>query len=92
MIVRLCCALALLVSPVTLLAQSPTPGNAIDIESIGRPPIDLFSVGDGLPDLTAISVSSSPDGHVWVGTMRGLARFNGLRFVGSDLPGPGHQE
>lgn len=89
MIVRLCCALALLVSPVTLLAQSPTPGNAIDIESIGRPPIDLFSVGDGLPDLTAISVSSSPDGHVWVGTMRGLARFNGLRFVGSDLPGPG---
>jgi len=87
MLVRLFCALALFALPLPLLSQTITTGNAIDIESIGKPPIDLFSVGDGLPDLTAISVSSSPDGHVWVGTMRGLARFNGLKFVVSELPG-----
>ncbi len=92
MLVRFFCALVLFTSSIALFAQTPDKGVAIDIESIGRPPIDLFSVGDGLPDLTAVSVSASPDGHVWVGTMRGLARFNGLRFVTSQLPGPGNSK
>lgn len=92
MLVRFFCALILYAASFPLFAQAGSSGLAIDIESIGRPPIDLFSVGDGLPDLTAVSVSASPDGHVWVGTMRGLARFNGLRFVSSELPGPGHSK
>ncbi|MEO8001834.1 MAG: diguanylate cyclase [Arenimonas sp.] len=89
MLVRFFCVLVLFTSPITFSAETANHGVAIDIESIGRPPIDLFSVGDGLPDLTAVSVSASPDGHVWVGTMRGLTRFNGLRFVTSELPAPG---
>jgi len=92
MVVRFFCALIILVSPFAYSAEPAHAGNAIDIESIGRPPIDLFSVGDGLPDLTAVSISSSPDGHVWVGTMRGLARFNGLRFISTELPGTGRSK
>lgn len=92
MIYRLICALILFTLPFTLFAQLAATGVGIDIESIGRPPVDLFSVGDGLPDLTTISISSSPDGHVWVGTMRGLARFNGLRFVSTELPGTGRSK
>jgi len=92
MLVRFFCALVLFTSPITFSAETVNHGIAIDIESIGRPPIDLFGVGDGLPDLTAVSVSASPDGHVWVGTMRGLARFNGLRFVPSELPGPSNSK
>lgn len=92
MIVRMCCALFLFVLPFSLHSETLKPGVGIDVENIGRPPIDLFSVGDGLPDLTSISVSSSPDGHVWVGTMRGLARFNGLHFVSSELPATGRSK
>ncbi|MBP7981388.1 MAG: diguanylate cyclase [Arenimonas sp.] len=59
----------------------------IDIESLSRPRMDTFDAGDGLPNLTLVSVSATPDGHVWAGTMRGLARYNGLRFVPVELPG-----
>ena len=92
MIVRLFSVLILFTFTSSIFAQTANTGVAIDIESLGRPPVDLFSVGDGLPDLTAVSVSSSPDGHVWVGTMRGLARFNGLRFVSTELPGAGRSK
>ncbi len=49
--------------------------------------MDSFDAGDGLPNLTLVSISATPDGHVWAGTMRGLARYNGLRFVPVELPG-----
>ncbi len=92
MLVRLFFVLIIFASPISFSAETANQGVAIDIENIGRPPIDLFGVGDGLPDLTAVSVSATPDGHVWVGTMRGLARFNGLRFVPSELPGPSNSK
>ncbi len=92
MTVRFFCALFLLTFTCPLFARPTDTGVAIDIESIGRPPVDLFSVGDGLPDLTAVSISASRDGHVWVGTMRGLARFNGLRFVTTGMPDTGRSK
>jgi diguanylate cyclase (GGDEF)-like protein len=58
----------------------------IDVDQIGRVPAKLFDEGNGLPDPTVTAVAAAPDGHVWVGTMRGLARFNGLRLV--TVPGP----
>lgn len=73
-----------------LAAASPS---AIDIEALGYPRLDLFDSGDGLPNLTIVSVSATEDGHIWAGTMRGLARFNGLRFVPVALPGDdGHPD
>jgi ligand-binding sensor domain-containing protein/signal transduction histidine kinase len=36
---------------------------------------------DGLPVADVQAVGRTPDGYVWVGTSRGLARFDGVRFV-----------
>ena len=35
---------------------------------------------DGLPAGQITAIAQTPDGYLWVGTPRGLARFDGLRF------------
>src|SRR5688500_10427239 len=35
---------------------------------------------DGLPDNTVTAIAQTPDGYLWVGTTRGLARTDGVRF------------
>ena len=61
----------------------------IDIDALSSPRMDMFDAGDGLPNLTLVSISATEDGHIWAGTMRGLARYNGLRFVPVELPDAG---
>lgn len=70
-----------------LWAASAAFASDIDVDQIGRLPAKLFDEGNGLPDPSVTAVAPAPDGHVWVGTMRGLARFNGLRLT--PIPGPG---
>jgi diguanylate cyclase (GGDEF)-like protein len=41
---------------------------------------DTWSVEHGLPQLAAMSLAQTPDGYLWVGTQRGLARFDGVSF------------
>lgn len=36
---------------------------------------------DGLPSQTISSIAQDRDGYLWVGTARGLVRFDGIRFV-----------
>jgi diguanylate cyclase (GGDEF)-like protein len=69
------------------VSSSATSTKLIDVENLGRPHIDTFDTGNGLPDLSLLSISATPDGHIWAGTMRGLARFNGIGFVPVELPG-----
>jgi ligand-binding sensor domain-containing protein/signal transduction histidine kinase len=40
---------------------------------------------DGVPGNTVTAVAQTPDGYLWVGTLNGLARFDGVRFVNVDL-------
>ncbi len=40
---------------------------------------------DGVPGNTVMAVAQTPDGYLWVGTLNGLARFDGVRFVDVDL-------
>ncbi len=35
---------------------------------------------DGLPDGEITAIAQTPDGYLWVGTPKGLARFDGTRF------------
>jgi len=45
---------------------------------------DIWQTADKLPDDTIVSVIQSRDGYLWVGTLHGLARFDGLRFTAFD--------
>jgi ligand-binding sensor domain-containing protein/signal transduction histidine kinase len=42
---------------------------------------DIWETSDKLPDDTIVSVLQARDGYLWVGTLHGLARFDGLNFT-----------
>jgi len=42
--------------------------------------IKAWSMAEGLPHLSVTSLAQTPDGYLWVGTLAGLARFDGVRF------------
>ena len=58
------------------------------LEDIGFLPAEHFDTGDGLPAISVVSAAVTPQGQVWLGTMRGLVRYNSRRFVPE--PGPGN--
>lgn len=41
----------------------------------------LWQGSDGLPHTSVTALSQTRDGYFWVGTLRGLARFDGVRFT-----------
>jgi ligand-binding sensor domain-containing protein/signal transduction histidine kinase len=46
--------------------------------------INSWSNEQGLPDAEVISVIQTMDGYLWLGTLHGLVRFDGKRFVPFD--------
>jgi len=40
---------------------------------------------DGLPQSTVVAITQTRDGYLWVGTLAGLARFDGLHFQTFDV-------
>jgi signal transduction histidine kinase/ligand-binding sensor domain-containing protein len=50
-----------------------------------------WRVADGLPHDTVLSVTQTREGYLWIGTLNGLARFDGMEFrrfgVADGLPG-----
>ena len=54
-----------------------------------------WGVESGLPKGPVYSIHQTPDGYLWVGTERGLYRFDGVRFTSApagkpELPALGH--
>src|SRR5207244_4193210 len=43
--------------------------------------LDSWTTDDGLPNATVTAILQTRDGYVWVGTLDGLARFDGVRFT-----------
>ena len=41
----------------------------------------IQQIQQGLPQATIFSILQSHDGYLWVGTQRGLSRFDGVRFT-----------
>src|SRR5688572_8174621 len=56
--------------------QPPTPAAAT-----GRFNIDVWNPDDGLPGSSVISMVQTRDGYLWLGTLYGLVRFDGIRFT-----------
>jgi hypothetical protein len=49
---------------------------------IGTPyTIDVWDTEDGLPQNSVIAMTQTRDGYLWLGTLNGLARFDGVRFT-----------
>jgi signal transduction histidine kinase/ligand-binding sensor domain-containing protein len=42
---------------------------------------DVWTTDSGLPHNTVRAIAQSRDGYLWVGTLDGLARFDGVRFT-----------
>ena len=74
-----------LLAPAGLAILSLSTGIAADSRgglSAGPPyTIDVWESGDGLPQNSVISMVQSGDGYLWLGTVYGLARFDGIRFT-----------
>lgn len=47
--------------------------------------VDVFGVQDGLPQGSVISLIQTRDGYLWMGTLGGLVRFDGMRFKVFDI-------
>ena len=43
--------------------------------------IDVWETDDGLPQNSVISMAQTRDGYLWLGTLNGLVRFDGIRFT-----------
>lgn len=70
-------------------------GAAEDVTPLAEPGPTWFSdpwrTNDGLPNNDVTGVTQGGDGALMVGTMSGLARFDGLRFRKMQLPVPGDE-
>ena len=40
-----------------------------------------WSIQDGLPQISVLSITQDHDGYLWIGTQGGLARFDGVHFT-----------
>jgi len=55
--------------------------------------IDFWQTDQGLPQNTVTAITQTRDGYLWVGTLGGLARFDGARFTvftSGGASGPGN--
>ena len=43
--------------------------------------IDVKETEDGLPQNSVIAITQTRDGYLWLGTLYGLVRFDGIRFT-----------
>lgn len=46
--------------------------------------VDQFGTGQGLPQSVVFAVTQTRDGYLWLGTLAGLARFDGAHFTTYD--------
>ena len=68
-----------------LLALAALPARAIDprdpTQALTQYRVDAWKTEQGLPLDTVQALLQTRDGHLWVGTGGGLARFDGVRFA-----------
>lgn len=43
--------------------------------------MDSWTTKEGLPQNSVLTLAQTQDGYLWIGTLFGLARFDGIRFV-----------
>jgi ligand-binding sensor domain-containing protein len=54
---------------------------AITEKELTLPPYRQFTLREGLPQMQVISMLQDSRGYIWIGTKKGLACFNGEKFI-----------
>ena len=73
--------LSLILFPVSVSAVS-TEVVAEDLDQLVEGfQLETWTVDDGLPQNSILSIAQDNDGYLWVGTVFGLARFDGAEFA-----------
>ncbi|TVP54847.1 MAG: hybrid sensor histidine kinase/response regulator, partial [Gemmatimonadales bacterium] len=72
-----------LLAPTAALAQSgqPTEPSLDPARELTQYTVESWGEREGLPQNFVHSIVQSADGYLWLGTARGLARFDGTRFT-----------
>jgi ligand-binding sensor domain-containing protein/signal transduction histidine kinase len=66
----------------TLLLLYPFSAYSLDpSKRLTQYSYETFQASDGLPHGAVRSITQSRDGYLWIGTERGLARFDGVKFT-----------
>lgn len=50
-------------------------------QHVDRCLVDQWEIIDGLPANTVNSIAQTSDGYLWIGTSKGMVRFDGIKFV-----------
>lgn len=74
-VIQIAFLLGLVIASSLVLLPAPARG-ALATEYAVR----SWHVADGLPDGSVTALAQTPDGYLWVGTRKGLVRFDGSRF------------
>ncbi len=61
-----------------LLLFALSPGEGI---KAGIPPYHKFNISEGLPSSTVFDVMQDRDGFIWMATLGGVVKFDGIRFM-----------
>jgi signal transduction histidine kinase/ligand-binding sensor domain-containing protein/DNA-binding response OmpR family regulator len=73
-----------LVALSTLLVLPPFAGTsrALDPDkALTQYALDLWTAEHGLPQNSVLAITQTRDGYLWLGTIEGLVRFDGLKFT-----------
>jgi signal transduction histidine kinase/ligand-binding sensor domain-containing protein len=61
---------------------------AYQASSLRSEVLSTWTTAQGLPQNFVTSLAQTPDGFLWVGTLNGLVRFDGVHFRGFEKDGP----
>jgi ligand-binding sensor domain-containing protein len=56
-------------------------GSVLAAQANTRFTVDVLGTAQGLPSSAVLAVTQTRDGYLWVGTLNGLARFDGAQFA-----------
>src|ERR1039458_6010343 len=75
--------------PALWLCLGPvTGGFAVETTVLQEVVLRNWDLDDGLPSARINAVARTSDGYLWLATQKGLARFDGARFVSFDTSNP----
>ncbi|WP_414664327.1 two-component regulator propeller domain-containing protein [Horticoccus sp. 23ND18S-11] len=69
-----------LLTIVALLAIARAPGRPLPVPFQSEYHAEIWGLEEGFPENSCSGIVTSPEGYLWLGTFRGLVRFNGSEF------------